>query len=73
MSEAKSTSASFIKSIIDKKFTNANTSLSDMMKNKAMTAITDFKTSFKYVPNGCSDKTEPSGTSGTTPENTDGC
>lgn len=72
MSDAKSSSVSFIKSIIDKKFTKANGSLGDMMKNKAMDAISDFKTSFKYVPNGCSKTTEGEQPV-TNPENMDGC
>tara|TARA_B110000495_G_C22817248_1_gene477053 strand:+ start:311 stop:559 length:249 start_codon:yes stop_codon:yes gene_type:complete len=58
MSETKSTSINFIKSILDKKFSNANSSLGDMMKNKAMSAITDMKASFKYIPSDCSKTTE---------------
>ena len=74
MSDSKSSSVSFIKSIIDKKFSKANTNLADMMKNKAMTAIADFKTSFKYIPNGCSTNSiESGGQESSKSTDTDGC
>ncbi len=38
-----------VKSIVDKKFTKANTSFADMMRNKVYKAVDDFKKGFKYV------------------------
>lgn len=38
-----------MQNVFDKKFTKANVTLSDMLKNKAFDAIQDFKNNFKYV------------------------
>ena len=38
-----------IQNVFDKKFTKANITLGDMLKNKAFDAIQDFKNGFKYV------------------------
>ena len=38
-----------IQNVFDKKFTKANITLGDMLKNKAFDAIQDFKNNFKYV------------------------
>jgi len=40
---------SIVKSIIDKKFNQANKSFADMMRNKVYKAVDDFKKGFKYV------------------------
>ena len=40
---------SIVKSINDKKFTQANLKFTDMMRNKVYKAVDDFKASFKYV------------------------
>ena len=49
MSDDTEAQPNIIKSIIDKKFTQANSEFGDMMKNKAYAAIDDFKQAFKYV------------------------
>ena len=49
MSDDTEAQSNLIKSIIDKKFTQANSEFGDMMKNKAYAAIDDFKQAFKYV------------------------
>ena len=40
---------SIVKSIIDKKFNQANEKFADMMRNKVDQAVDDFKKGFKYV------------------------
>ena len=40
---------SIVKSIIDKKFNQANEKFTDMMRNKVYKAVDDFKKGFKYV------------------------
>ena len=40
---------SIVKSINDKKFTQANVKFTDMMRNKIYTAVDDFKKGFKYI------------------------
>jgi hypothetical protein len=40
---------SIVKSIIDKKFNQANEKFADMMRNKVYQAVDDFKKGFKYV------------------------
>jgi hypothetical protein len=49
MSDDTEVQSNLIKSIIDKKFTQANSEFGNMMRNKAYSAIDDFKQSFKYV------------------------
>ena len=44
-----SENTSIVKSIIDKKFTQANEKFADMMKNKIYKTVDDFKKGFKYV------------------------
>lgn len=66
--DTRSTNVSFIKQIVDKKFSKSNVALADMMKNKAMSVIDDFKNSFKYVPNASSPTTEPKGETSTETE-----
>ena len=38
-----------IKSITDKKFTQANSEFANMMRNKTYAAVDNFKQNFKYV------------------------
>ena len=38
-----------IQSVVDKKFTKANSDFSDMMRNKTYAAVDNFKQDFKYV------------------------
>ena len=40
---------SIVKSIIDKKFNQANEKFTDMIRNKVYKAVDDFKKGFKYV------------------------
>jgi len=40
---------SIVKSIIDKKFNQANKSFADMMRNKVYKAVDDFKKGFEYI------------------------
>ena len=49
MSDDAEAQPNLIKSIIDKKFTQANSEFGNMMRNKAYSAIDDFKQAFKYV------------------------
>lgn len=40
---------SIIKNVLDKKFSRANAEFATMMRDKAVSAIADFKNAFKYV------------------------
>ena len=40
---------SIVKSILDKKFNQANEKFADMMRNKVYQAVDGFKNGFKYV------------------------
>ena len=41
--------ASIVQSVIDKKFSRANSEFANLMRDKAYSAIDDFKNAFKYV------------------------
>ena len=41
--------ASLIQSVLDRKFSKANTEFANLMRDKAYAAIDDFKNAFKYV------------------------
>ena len=49
MSDDTEAQSNLIKSIIDKKFTQANSEFGNMMRNKAYAAVNNFKQAFKYV------------------------
>ena len=41
--------ADIVQSVLDKKFSRANSQFADMMRDKAYQSIEDFKNAFKYV------------------------
>jgi|TARA_B110000495_G_scaffold191580_1_gene194858 hypothetical protein len=41
--------ASIVQNVIDKKFSRANSEFANLMRDKAYSAIDDFKNAFKYV------------------------
>jgi len=41
--------ANIVQSVLDKKFSRANSQFADMMRDKAYQSIEDFKNAFKYV------------------------
>ena len=41
--------ASIVQNVLDRKFSRANAEFANMMRDKAYTAIDDFKNAFKYV------------------------
>ena len=41
--------ASIVQNVLDKKFSRANSDFANLMRDKAYTAIDDFKNAFKYV------------------------
>jgi hypothetical protein len=41
--------ANIVQSVLDRKFSRANSQFADMMRDKAYQSIEDFKNAFKYV------------------------
>jgi|TARA_R110002167_G_scaffold185090_1_gene385656 hypothetical protein len=41
--------SNIVQSVIDKKFSRANSEFANLMRDKAYSAIDDFKNAFKYV------------------------
>lgn len=50
---------SIIKNVLDKKFSRANAEFATMMRDKAVSAIADFKNAFKYVSSNDEIESEP--------------
>ena len=48
--------ASLIQSVLDRKFSKANTEFANLMRDKAYAAIDDFKNAYNYVSNQKAEK-----------------